>query len=116
MAQLLHYGDLVLQRFFEVTVRADQLLLDSLDGDLAALVAGSLVDLPKRTLPQAVPLVYRVIFNLLYHVHVNNNHSSKRRACEGADLLKKSSHCQLHNLVNEHVGDIAEGFVEEGVH
>jgi hypothetical protein len=33
-----------------------------------------------------MPLIYRVVFDLLYHVHVNNNHS-ERWARKGADLL-----------------------------
>ena len=87
VAQLLHNRDLVLQGLFEVTVRTDQLLLHSLYGDLAALVAGRLVDLPKGTFAQAMPLIYRVVFDLLYHVHVNNNHCSEGWARKGANLL-----------------------------
>ncbi len=62
-------------------------------------------------------LVYRVIFNLLYHVHyVNNNHFSKRRARKGTDLLDKSSNSQLQNFVDEHAGNIAKGLVEKGIY
>lgn len=45
MTEFLHDGDFIVEGFFEIAIAADELLLDSLYGDLSALVAYCFVDL-----------------------------------------------------------------------
>ena len=47
MLQLLHDRYLIVQRFLEVAITADELLLDSLDGHLASLITHCLIHLPE---------------------------------------------------------------------
>ena len=70
MLQLLHDRYLIVQRFLEVSITADQLLLYSLDGHLAPLITHCLINLTEGTLSQAVPLIYRVVLYLLDYVHL----------------------------------------------
>lgn len=73
MFEFLHDGDLVIEGLLEVSVAADQLLLDPLDRHLSALVAIGLVDLAERAFAQTVTLVDGVVLYLFDYVHQNLN-------------------------------------------
>jgi hypothetical protein len=66
MPQFLHNGYLVVERLLQVTIAADELLLHPLYGNLAPLSVGCFVDFAEGSLTETVPLVYRIVFYLLY--------------------------------------------------